>query len=229
MFEYFSPPHGKGAAGDEKRPHKKQKSFLTTFNQKLMSTSTAPRAELLSKRGKKLLQRAFSGERLQNEFSVLCMDDDEDESSSVEENATPVEAINQARMSPRFSPRMSPRLHGYHSSPSPRWTKITPRKRMPKFDLNDTAAAAPSLPAASSSFYEEDVGDLSNLAALTVDSKGRRSKHRKQYGNKPNQFKAREQRLYSQSKREEQRQASKAANASQRPGNDDDDFSYDSD
>lgn len=150
-----------------------------------------------------------------NEFSIL---DDEESSEGEGEQEPPKEEDALGRK------LKSPRLGSYSSSssqPSPRWTKITPpARRIPSLNLGSVSAPAAAAAAASSSSYE-DGDDLSALSSLTVDSKGRRSSHRKAYGNKPNQFKALQQRIHNQAKRDVQRQANKPAAAAHQDQDDD--------
>jgi hypothetical protein len=144
-----------------------------------------------------------------NAFQALQESDDEDEGFSDEEMALePTVPAGPTYQSPKMTA-----MRQNQQQPSPRWEKVVARKPA-KFALEEGSPGVPvglpppsASPAANESYYDDGIGEISDMS---VDTKDRRDRQRAQYGKKSNQFKVAQQRMYSMAKRDEQRAADKA-------------------
>jgi len=161
----------------------------------------SPRSERLNRPSRNVFEALGGGESDEEEGA----EDFEDEKEEEEEEKI-------THPSPRTKP-VSPKLLG--ESKSPRWEVYTTRKP-PKMHLDSDPAVpvgiVPPPPALTSTrSIGEDIGDISMIASLTMDTKGRRDVQRSFHGSKANRFKAMKQRLDSMAKRDDQREAARAA------------------
>jgi len=149
-----------------------------------------------------------------NVFRAL-EDDSEDENSDTMEKDDNDDEEQQglSHLHHQYSPKISPGLAGT----SPRWEKVQSR-RPPKMQLEEGVPQpwGESFPiqkrSSAQSLASDDLGDVSHLSSMAVDTKGRRETRRSQHGSKANRFKAMKQRLDSMAKRDEQRQEAKSRN-----------------
>jgi len=180
--------------------------FLSGLSMTSEKGQLSPRSERLNRPSRNVFAALDGGESDEEEGA----EDFEDEKEEEEE-----EKITHPS-SPRTKP-VSPKLQSNPNgeSKSPRWEVYTTRKP-PKMHLDSEPvvpiAIVPPPPALTSTrSIGEDIGDISMIASLTMDTKGRRDLQRSFHGSKANRFKAMKQRLDSMAKRDDQREAARAA------------------